>query len=164
MPARAGLPRPPRGVRVLDGLSGSVPGAQTFEYTPHTGDRACNRIPSTRRSRRRWTRWSNRPKRIARSWRLSCAAASRTTRSGRNRTSTSSLVTIDDRKLEATDVALNADGINVHAFLMPRAEFRKTVEGSVNNSFFHSFLAKGRLSTPTIGRSKTCAAGCTGQV
>jgi hypothetical protein len=42
-------------------------------------------------------------------------------------------------------VALNANGVNVHAFLMPRAEFRKTVEGSVNNSFFHAFLAKGRL-------------------
>jgi uncharacterized protein len=55
------------------------------------------------------------------------------------------LVTIDDKKIAATDVALNADGVNVHAFLMPRTEFRKTVEGSVNNSFFHSFLAKGRL-------------------
>jgi hypothetical protein len=55
------------------------------------------------------------------------------------------LVTIDDRKVEACDIALNADGVNVHAFLMPRAEFRKVVEGSANNSFFHSFLAKGRL-------------------
>ncbi len=55
------------------------------------------------------------------------------------------LVTIDDKKLECTDVALNADGVNVHAFLMPRTEFRKTVEGSENNSFFHAFLAKGRL-------------------
>ena len=55
------------------------------------------------------------------------------------------LVTIDDRKVESSDVALNANGVNVHAFLMPRAEFRKTVEGSVNNSFFHAFLAKGRL-------------------
>ncbi len=55
------------------------------------------------------------------------------------------LVTIDDRKVEAGDVSLNADGVNVHAFLMPRAAFRRTVEGSENNSFFHSFLAKGRL-------------------
>ena len=55
------------------------------------------------------------------------------------------LVTIDDQKVAARDLALYADGVNVHAFLMPRAEFRKTVEGSVNNSFFHSFLAKGRL-------------------
>ncbi len=63
------------------------------------------------------------------------------------------LVTIDDKKVEATDIALNADGVNVHALLMPRASFRKTVEGSENNSFFHSFLAKGRLlytHDPTI--------------
>ena len=55
------------------------------------------------------------------------------------------LVTIDDRKVSCGDVALYADGVNVHAFLMPRAEFRKTVEGSVHNSFTHSLLAKGRL-------------------
>jgi hypothetical protein len=55
------------------------------------------------------------------------------------------LVTIDDRKLDREDVALYADGVNVHACLMPRAEFRQAVEGSVRNSFLHSFLAKGRL-------------------
>jgi predicted nucleotidyltransferase len=63
------------------------------------------------------------------------------------------LVTIDDRKVERSDVALYADGINVHAFLMPRAEFRRTVEGALHNSFMHSFLAKGRLlytHDPTI--------------
>src|SRR5262249_57557434 len=42
-------------------------------------------------------------------------------------------------------LSLYAAGVNVHAFLMPRAEFRKTVEGSIHNSFMHSFLAKGRL-------------------
>src|SRR5258708_23221924 len=55
------------------------------------------------------------------------------------------LVTIDDKKVERADVALYADGVNVHAFLLPRAEFRKTVEGSVRNSVMHSLLAKGRL-------------------
>jgi predicted nucleotidyltransferase len=55
------------------------------------------------------------------------------------------LVTIDDKKVETGDVALYADGVNVHTFLMPRAEFRKTVEGTVRNSFLHSLLAKGRL-------------------
>src|SRR5438132_3226130 len=55
------------------------------------------------------------------------------------------LVTIDDRKVDRADLALYADGVNVHVFLMPRAEFRKTVEGSVRNSFMHSLLAKGRL-------------------
>lgn len=55
------------------------------------------------------------------------------------------LVTIDDKKVKCGERALDADGVNVHAFLMPRAEFRKSVEGIVRNSFFHSFLAKGRL-------------------
>ena len=55
------------------------------------------------------------------------------------------LVTIDDKKVETAGLALYAGGVNVHAFLLPRAEFRKTVEGAVRNSFLHSLLAKGRL-------------------
>ena len=55
------------------------------------------------------------------------------------------LITIDDKKTDKGDLALYADGLNVHALLFPRAEFRKIVEGSVRNSFMHSFLAKGRL-------------------
>ncbi len=54
-------------------------------------------------------------------------------------------VTIDDNKVAAGDLALDADGVNVHALLVPRAQFRKTVEGSIRNSFMHSLLAKGRL-------------------
>src|SRR5215510_11690402 len=49
------------------------------------------------------------------------------------------LVTIDDKKAPAGGLSLYADGVNVHAFLMPRAEFRKAVEGSIHNSFMHSF-------------------------
>jgi hypothetical protein len=55
------------------------------------------------------------------------------------------LITIDDKATPSAGLSLYADGINVHACLMPRAEFRKTVEGSIRNSFFHSLLAKGRL-------------------
>src|SRR5260370_5180270 len=55
------------------------------------------------------------------------------------------LVTIDDKKVEKTSLSLYADGVNVHAFLMPRTEFRKMVEGAVRNSFVHSLLTKGRL-------------------
>jgi predicted nucleotidyltransferase len=55
------------------------------------------------------------------------------------------LVTIDDKKVVTADLALDAGGVNVHAILLPRAEFRKTVEGTVRNSFMHSFLTKGRL-------------------
>jgi hypothetical protein len=63
------------------------------------------------------------------------------------------LVTIDDRKVDRTGLALYADGINVHAILMSRTDFRKAVEGSIRNSFLHSLLAKGRLlytHDPTI--------------
>src|SRR5213592_553382 len=63
------------------------------------------------------------------------------------------LVTIDDRLVPAGDKALYADGVNMHAMLLPRAEFRKAVEGSVRNSFLHSLFAKGRLlytHDPTI--------------
>jgi len=55
------------------------------------------------------------------------------------------LVTIDDRKVPSGSISLNADGVNVHAMLFPRAKFRTMVEGSLRNSFTHSFLAKGRL-------------------
>ena len=55
------------------------------------------------------------------------------------------LVTIDDKKVDSTTLALYADGVNVHAMLVPRAQFRAIVEGSAHNSFMHSLLAKGRL-------------------
>jgi hypothetical protein len=55
------------------------------------------------------------------------------------------LVTIDDKKVQKSDLSLYADGINVHAILFPRAEFRKLADASIRNSFMHSLLAKGRL-------------------
>jgi hypothetical protein len=55
------------------------------------------------------------------------------------------LVTIDDKRADKDGLCLYAGGINVHAILMPRAEFRKTAEGAIRNSFMHSLLAKGRL-------------------
>jgi len=55
------------------------------------------------------------------------------------------LVTIDDRKVPASDVSLYSDGVNVHTNLIPRAEFRKCVEASTHQSFTHSFLAKSKL-------------------
>jgi predicted nucleotidyltransferase len=55
------------------------------------------------------------------------------------------LVTADDKKPDKSSLSLYADGINVHAFLMPRSEFRRAVEGAIRNSFMHSLLAKGRL-------------------
>jgi hypothetical protein len=65
------------------------------------------------------------------------------------------LVTIDDQKTAREGLSLWADGVNVHAMLMPRTEFRKIAEGAIRNTFMHSFLAKGRLlytHDPTIER------------
>jgi hypothetical protein len=55
------------------------------------------------------------------------------------------LVTIDDKQADRKGISLYAEGINVHANLMTRGDFRKTVEGSLASSFIHSLLAKGRL-------------------
>jgi hypothetical protein len=63
------------------------------------------------------------------------------------------LVTVDDKQIERKSVSLTVDDVNIHAMLFPRTEFRKIVEGSLRNSFAHSFLAKGRLlytHDPTI--------------
>ncbi len=69
------------------------------------------------------------------------------------------LVTVDDRNIKPGARALYADGVNVHAILMPRAEFRKIVEGTIRNSFMHSLLAKGRL---LYSRDQTIADLCAG--
>src|SRR5947209_9826647 len=45
------------------------------------------------------------------------------------------LVTTDDKKADRDALSLYADGVNVHAFLLPRADFRKMAEGAVRNSF-----------------------------
>jgi len=65
------------------------------------------------------------------------------------------LVTTDDRRVECGDLPVYADGVNVHVIFMPRAAFRKNVEGSLHQSFMHSLLAKGRLlytHDPTIAQ------------
>ena len=62
-------------------------------------------------------------------------------------------VTVDDKQIARNSVSLTVDDVNIHAMLFPRTEFRKIVEGSLRNSFAHSFLAKGRLlytHDPTI--------------
>jgi hypothetical protein len=62
-------------------------------------------------------------------------------------------VTIDDKQVPESDLALYADGVNVHALLIPRARFRGLVEGVFHSSFTGSFLGKGRLlytHDPTI--------------
>ena len=70
----------------------------------------------------------------------------------------------DDRRQEGRDgptLALYADGVNVHAFLMPRAEFRKIGRRarSATRSCTRSWR-RGGCSTRTTRRSPTSARGC----
>ena len=63
------------------------------------------------------------------------------------------LITADDRLQNRSDVTLDASGVHVHAVIFPRGEFRRAAEGALDNSFLHSFVAKGRLlftHDPTI--------------
>lgn len=55
------------------------------------------------------------------------------------------LITVDDKKTEFSSVALYANGVNVHGMLMSRTQFRRIAEGSLRNSFMHSFITKGRV-------------------
>jgi len=55
------------------------------------------------------------------------------------------LIIIDDKKTESSGVALYAKGVNVHGLLMSRTQFRQIAEGSLRNSFMHSFITKGRI-------------------
>ena len=67
------------------------------------------------------------------------------------------LVTTDDKLTGEPYISLNAGGVNVHALLMQRAEFRKLAEGAVHQSFMHSFLAKSRV---LFTRDETIPALC----
>lgn len=55
------------------------------------------------------------------------------------------LITVDDKGSESSGVALYANGVNVHGLLMSRTQFRRIAEGSLRNSFMHSFITKGRV-------------------
>jgi uncharacterized protein len=68
------------------------------------------------------------------------------------------LITIDDQKVDQGGRSLYANGVNVHAAVMPRGVFRRIAEGSVRNSFMHSLLAKGRL---LYSHDESIAALCT---
>ena len=55
------------------------------------------------------------------------------------------IVTIDEKTTGPKHLALNQDRVNIHAFLMTRTDLRRSIEGSVRQSFSHSLLASGRL-------------------
>ena len=56
------------------------------------------------------------------------------------------LIRTDEKKgKERTALALTVDGVNIHAWIWSRDQFRKAIEGKTRNSFEHSFFAKARL-------------------
>ncbi len=42
-------------------------------------------------------------------------------------------------------LALVENDVNIHATLQSRSQFRKAIQGAIQNSFFHSLLSKGKL-------------------
>lgn len=49
------------------------------------------------------------------------------------------------KKSAAKAFALTEGGLNIHAVLWPRSEFRQLIEGSLQSSFMHSSFAKSKL-------------------
>lgn len=54
-------------------------------------------------------------------------------------------ISADDKKVHSRSLALVVDDINIHAQVVPRAEFRRELESSFHNSCNHSVYARGSL-------------------
>lgn len=54
------------------------------------------------------------------------------------------VVTTDDLK-ERRSYTLDENGINIHAYLVPRSQFKTVVQGSLQGSFLHSLFSKGKV-------------------
>jgi hypothetical protein len=52
---------------------------------------------------------------------------------------------IGEESVKPANYTLTADGISIHAYLMPRSQFKKIAEGSVQGGFMNSTLARSRL-------------------
>lgn len=55
------------------------------------------------------------------------------------------LLVTEEVKTKKQGFCLVEAGVNIHAMLTTRSEFRKLLEGSVQGGFMHSLLVKGRL-------------------
>src|SRR6185503_1793701 len=51
----------------------------------------------------------------------------------------------DDRTRECKSFSLVENGVNIHATLQSRSQFKRMIEGSRQSSFMHSFFSKSRL-------------------
>lgn len=55
------------------------------------------------------------------------------------------LLIIGDETHKEKSYTLTEEDIVIHASIMPRSAFKKAIEGSLQSSFFHSYIAKSRL-------------------
>jgi hypothetical protein len=55
------------------------------------------------------------------------------------------LICSDDKKTKSHGVSLIEGDVNIHTSIMPRADFKRSLEGTGANSFSHSMIAKGKL-------------------
>lgn len=55
------------------------------------------------------------------------------------------LVITQEVKHRQTSLSLTEEGVNIHAYMVTRTEFRRQIEGSLRSSFMHSMLSKGTL-------------------
>ena len=55
------------------------------------------------------------------------------------------LLVTQEVKRKPGGLSLVEDGVNIHTILQTRSEFRKILEGSIQSSFMHSLLSKGRM-------------------
>src|SRR5678816_3599076 len=46
---------------------------------------------------------------------------------------------------ECKSFSLVENGVNIHATLQPRSQFKRMIEGSLQSTFMHSFFSKSRL-------------------
>lgn len=63
------------------------------------------------------------------------------------------LICSDDKKTKSHSLALVSDDVNIHTNIIPRNDFKRSIEGAVRNSFMHALVAKSRLlftTDPTI--------------
>jgi uncharacterized protein len=55
------------------------------------------------------------------------------------------MLVTQETRLKREDYCLVEEGVNIHCFLNTRSAFRRMLEGSVQGSFIHSMLVKGRM-------------------
>src|SRR5689334_2693987 len=55
------------------------------------------------------------------------------------------LLIIGDETHKEKSYTLTEENVNIHASVLPRSAFKKAIEGSLQSSFFHSYIAKSRL-------------------